>query len=102
GGVAVGGVVMGGGGSGNAGGARREGIGELALHRGEVGRGGGLRERALAHGVGTERRVPDVARVVDALGPALEGLEVLGVGLPAPVDARLHGLGGNVLRTLEV
>ncbi len=84
-------------------GAGGQRVGQLALHRRQVSAAvGRLGERALAHGVGAQRRVPDVARVVDPLGPARDGVEVLGVGLPRPLDARLHRLGGDVLGALEV
>ena len=83
-------------------GPRGQRVGQLALHHREVRGGGRLRERALAHGVGAQRRVADIARVVDALRPASDGVEVLRVRLPRPLDAGLHRLGGDVLGALEV
>src|SRR5262249_55535498 len=58
--------------------------------------------RALAHGVRAQRRVADVACVVDTLRPAGDGIEILRVRLPRPLDPRLHRLGGNVLGALEI
>src|SRR5207249_1590734 len=75
---------------------------QLSLHRAQVILGGGLLEGALAHHVGAQRRVPDVARVVDALGQALERVEELGEGRPAPVDPRLHRLRRDVLGSLKI
>jgi hypothetical protein len=46
--------------------------------------------------------VADVARVVDALRPARDGVEILCVRFPGPLDARPHRLGGNVLGALEI
>src|SRR5262249_56791373 len=81
-GLAVRRLVIAGARGGEADGAGGESVGELPLHRGEGSRGGWLRGRPLAHRVGPERGVPHVARVVDALGPALDRLEVLRVRLP--------------------
>src|SRR4029077_17113886 len=75
-------------------------VGQLALHHRQILDGGRLGEGALAHGVGAQRRVANVARVVDALRPARDGVEVLRVRLPRPFDARLHRLGGDVLGAL--
>ena len=44
----------------------------------------------------------EVAGVVDALRCRLDKVEVLGEGLPGPVDACRHGLSGDVLGSLEV
>ncbi len=78
---------------GEADGAGAQGVAQLALHRLEVVLGGRLIEGALAHHVGAQGGVADVAGVVDALGQRLEGVEELRVGGPLPLDARLHGLG---------
>src|SRR2546425_1283993 len=53
---------------------RGERVGQLALHHRQVLGGGRLGEGALAHGVGAQRRVADVARVVDPLRPAGDGV----------------------------
>ena len=77
-------------------------VAQLALHRAQVVLAGRLVEGALAHDVGAQRGVADVARVVDALGQRLQAVEELGEGRPRPLDARLHGLGRDVLGALEV
>ena len=77
-------------------------VAQLALHRLHVRLVGLLLERALAHHVGAQRRVTDVAGVIDALGQRLQAIEEFGKGRPLPVDACLHGLGRNVLRPLQV
>ena len=61
-----------------------------------------LRERALAHDVGPERRVPDVAGVVDALRERVDGVQELRERLPRPVDAGQHGVARDVLGALQV
>jgi len=77
-------------------------VAELALHRVEVVLARRLLERALAHDVGAERAVAEVARIVDALGQSVETVEELGERRPLPLDARRHRLGGDVLGALEV
>ncbi len=59
-------------------------------------------EGPLAHGPGAQRRVADVGGEVDALGQAVDGVEVLGERLEAPVDARRQGGRIDVLGPLEV
>src|SRR5215472_9022372 len=88
--------------SGEAHGSSGERAPELSLHRLEIVLRRRLVEGALPHDVGTERGVPHVAGVVDALGQRLEGVKELGVGGPAPLDARLHRLRGDVLGPLEI
>ena len=57
-------------------------------HRGDVVGGGRLvAGAALAHRVGAHRAVRDLAADVDGERPLLDGVEVLGVALPAPGDA---------------
>ena len=71
-------------------------------HRPEIVLGRLVGEGALAHDVGTDGAVPDIARVVDALGQRVQHVEELREGLPAPLDAGLHGGAADVLGTLEV
>ena len=59
-------------------------------------------EGPLAHHVGPQRRVPDVGRVVDRLGQPIDRVQVLGEGLPGPVDPCGHRRPGDVLGPLEV
>ena len=59
-------------------------------------------ERAFAHRVGAQRRVPDVRRVVDRLRAAVDRVQVLGERRPPPVDPRGHRVAGDVLGPLEV
>src|SRR3989441_8512691 len=82
--------------------AGADGVAHLALHRLEIVLAGRLLERPLAHHVGAYGRVADVAPVVDALGQGVEAVEELGEGGPAPLDARLHGGGRDVLGALEI
>ena len=55
---------------------------KLALHRFEVVVVGSVLERALAHHIGPERRMPDVDGGVDPLRRPIEHLEVLREALP--------------------
>ena len=75
---------------------------ELARHQREVVVGRGLVERALAHRPRAQRRVPDVGRVVDRLRQPVDGVEVLGERLPAPLDAGRERARVDVLGALEV
>ncbi len=68
-----------------------------AVERREVVLGGRLGERALAHDVHAQGGMADIGAVVDGLGEAVDGGEVLGEGLPRPVDAGEHRLGRDVL-----
>ena len=77
-------------------------VAQLALHRFQVVGRGLLLECALSHRERAQRRVTDVAAVVDALGQTLDGVEVLGEGRPGPVDALFHGLGRDVFGALQV
>ena len=87
---------------GEADGARLDGLAQLALHQPDVVLARRLLERALAHDVAAERAVADVARVVDALGQGLDGIEELGEGRPRPRDACGHRRARDVLGPLEV
>ena len=71
-------------------------------HRLEIVLGRLVGEGTLAHHVGAQRAVAHVARVVDALGQRVEHVEEFGEGLPAPLDAGLHGGAADVLGALEV
>jgi hypothetical protein len=59
-------------------------------------------EGSLAHHVGAQGAVADIARVVDALGQAVQHVEEFGEGFPAPLDAGLHGGAADVLGPFEV
>ena len=83
-------------------GAGRNRLLHLALHFRHIVLGGLLAEGPLAHHVGAERRVADVARVVDALRQGVQHVHELGVGFPAPVDTSQHGVAGDVLGPLQV
>ena len=63
-------------------------VAQLALHERELVVGRARVEGALAHHVRAQRRVADLRGVVDALRPPVDRVEVLGEGLPLPVDAR--------------
>ena len=82
--------------------ARAHGLLHDPAHGGEFVFGRLLGERAFAHDVGAKRRVADVASIVDAFRHGLHRIEVVGVGLPGPLDAFLHRLAGDVLGPLEV
>ena len=56
----------------------------------------------LPHRPRPQRRVPDVGGAVDRLGQPVERVQVLGEGLPAPLDPRRHGPAVDVLGPLEV
>ncbi len=82
-------------------GAGLECIGELSPHPREVVVGRLLLERALTHRPRAQRRVADVGRVVDRLRQPVDGVEVLGEGLPPPLQRRQR-LGVDVLGSFEV
>ena len=82
--------------------ARVQRVAQLDLHRRDVGVGARLVEGALAHDVGAQRGVPDVGRVVDALGQRVDGVEVFAEGGPRPVDAGRHRRGRDVFGAFEV
>src|SRR5882724_551581 len=75
---------------------------QLGFHGAEIVLGRRLLEGALAHDIGAQRGVAKVARVVDAFGEPVDGVEELGEGLPLPLDARFHRLQRDVLRALEI
>jgi hypothetical protein len=54
-------------------------------------------ERAPAHRVHPQCGVPDIHAVIDRLGQALDIRQILGEGLPVPIDPGQHSLGWNVL-----
>ncbi len=87
---------------GEADGPGPEGVGQLALHDDQVVVGGLLLEGPLAHGPGPQGGVPDVGGEVDALVEPVDGVEVLGEGLEAPVDTGGQGGRVDVLGPLEV
>ena len=74
---------------------------EVAAHGGHVVVGPRLLEGALAHHVRPQRRVTHVPGVVDALLDPLDGVEIVGEGLPLPADPLQHGFPGDVLGPLE-
>jgi hypothetical protein len=71
-------------------------------HRLEIVLGRLVGEGALAHDMGADGAMADIARVVDALGQRVEHVEELREGLPAPLDAGLHGGATDVLGAFEV
>ena len=71
-------------------------------HLGEIVLGRLVSEGALAHHIGAQRAMADVARVVDALRQLIEDIEELREGLPAPLDAGQHGRAADILGALEV
>ena len=75
---------------------------QLLLHRSQVILISRLVEGPLAHDVGAQGGVAEIARVVDPLGQRLDRVEELREGRPRPVDARLHRLGRDVLGALEI
>ena len=87
---------------GEADGASAQRVTQLPQHECQFVIVGTTLECRLAHRPGSQRRVAQVAGVVDALGRGLDEVQVLGEGLPGPVDACGHGLGGDVLSTLQI
>ncbi len=79
-----------------------DGVAQLRLHGAEVVLGGAGVEGALAHHVGAQRRVTEIAGVVDALRQTLERVEELAVRRPRPFDSGVHRLGGDIFRALEI
>jgi hypothetical protein len=72
------------------------------LHEREVVVARVLLERALSHRPRPQRGVPDVGGEVDALGQAVDGVEVLRERLERPIDAFRERGRVDVLRSLEV
>ncbi len=83
-------------------GAGAHGRFELDLHASEVVLARLLFEGPLAHGPRPEGRVADVGGVVDAFGLAVDRVEVLGKGLPPPVDPGGQGSRRDVLGPFQV
>ena len=77
-------------------------IAHLAFHRLQVVFGRLAFESAFAHHECADRRMADVARIVDALGQRLERGEVFGIRGPAPLDAGFHRCRRDVLGALQV
>ncbi len=72
------------------------------LHGGDVGRGGRLvAGAALAHHVGADGAVGDLGADVDGPAALVEGVEVLGEGLPVPRHALGEGGSRDVLDALH-
>ena len=87
---------------GEADGARLEGVRQLAGHERQVVRCGLLLEGSFAHGPGPQGGVPDIGGEVDALVEAVDGVEILGERLEAPVDPFGQRHRVDVLGPLEV
>ena len=83
-------------------GARLHRLAQEAPHGGDLAVGRRALERRLAHDVVAQRRERDEARHVDAEPAAVDGVEVLAVALPLPVDARLHDVVRNGLDVHQV
>src|SRR5262249_48715836 len=90
--TAVGGLVAGARRRGETHGAGLDGLADVARHRFEIVLARGAVEGPLAHDIGPDRRMADVARVVDALRLAVERVQKFREGLPAPLDAGAHGI----------
>ena len=74
----------------------------MAAHLGDVVGGGVLvAGAALAHDVDAQRRVGDVAAMSMAYSRRAERVEVLGEGLPLPLDALVQRGAGDVLDALH-
>jgi hypothetical protein len=74
----------------------------VAGHLDDVGVGGRLvRRTAVAHDVGAQRAVRNGRADVEHSRQLLEHVEVLGVGLPAPLDALGERAAGDVLYALH-
>jgi hypothetical protein len=78
------------------------GFANRILHRRHIGLGRLFGEGTLAHHIGTQCGVPNIARVVDPLGNSIDRVHVLRVGLPVPVDARQHGGARDIFGALEI
>ena len=63
--------------------------------------GGGVVDRPLAHDVGTQCAVGHLGAEVEDPLAGIEVVEVLGEGLPAPLDAVGQGRPGDVLDTFH-
>jgi hypothetical protein len=83
-------------------GAGLHGLTQQAPHGGDLVAGGGALERRLAHHVVAQRREGHQPGDVDAESAAVDGVEVLAVALPLPVDAGLHDVVGDRLDVDEV
>ena len=83
-------------------GAGAHGLLHVVGHGGEFVFGRLLGECTLAHHIGTERRVADISRVVDAFRQGVQGIEVIGVGFPTPLDAGPHRIRRDVLGPLKI
>ena len=82
--------------------ARADGLGDDLRHRRDVlGRGELVGGAALAHHVGADGRVRDLAGEVDRVRRLLERVEVLREGLPGPLDALVHGGARDVLHAFH-
>src|SRR5262249_49726151 len=87
----AGGLVPGGARGREPDGASLDRLADVARHRLQIVLARGTVEGALAHDVGPECGMADVARVVDALRQTVEHVQELREGLPAPLDAGAHG-----------
>ena len=75
---------------------------QLAFHQREVVVGRFFLEGPFTHRPRTQRGVPDLRGVVDALRLPVDRVEVLGERFPLPVDARGQRAGIDVFGALEV
>ena len=90
------------GGGGEPEGPRFHGLAQQAPHGGDFVLRRRPLERGLAHDVVAQRRERHQAGHVDAEPAPVDGVEVLAVALPLPVDARLHDVVRNGLDVHEV
>jgi hypothetical protein len=84
-------------------GAGLDALGGEAAHPVDLvpGRHGGVVRAAVAHHVAAQRAVRHLGGDVDGLGSAVQGVEVLGEGLPVPGDALVERGAGDVLDPLH-
>ncbi len=100
--LAVDGAVSHGARGGEAEGAGADGLEHNGAHGLDVlGRGRLVAGAPLAHDVGPHRRVRDLGADVDRPAPLLERVEILGEGLPLPLDPLGQRRAGDVLDALH-
>ena len=87
---------------GEAEGAGFHGLAEQPPHGGDLVVGGRALEGGLAHHVVAQGREGDEAGDVDTEAAPVDGIEILAVALPLPVDAGLHDVVGDGLDVDEV
>ncbi len=61
-------------------------LGDMGRHSLQVILAGLLIERALAHDIGAQGGMANIAGIVDSLGKGIQHIKVLREGLPLPLD----------------